>query len=37
MVANLIIKGANHIETGGAWGQKSGKFANVIYECPLVA
>ena len=39
MAANLIIQGgivsANHMQTGGGGGQKSGKFANVIYERPL--
>ena len=27
------IVDSNHVQTGG--GQKSGNFANVIYECPL--
>ena len=39
MVANLIIQGgmvsANQMQTRGGGGQKSGKIANVIYECPL--
>ena len=39
MVANLIIWGVLSMQTTcklrGGGGQKSGNFANVIYECPL--
>ena len=40
MVANLIIQGVLLVQTTrkleGGGGQKSGKFANVIYEYPLI-